>query len=238
MASCFLTRPRIQEETTMFDGGSIRAATTGLLADPGQLQESQKELLIIADEEAEHLRELIDDTVAMARLDTERIELHPEMSGILEIVHEVVYSLRTELEGRALDISRDERVPSIAFDRRLVKLAVKQLIDNAAKYSPAGSPVEIQMRHSEDMICLDVTDHGKGIPEQEQKRVFEPFFRSASVRQTIPGSGLGLCIAHSILRAHHGDLTVTSRPGSTTFYMSQPAEYRGEPIERGSNSSN
>jgi signal transduction histidine kinase len=73
----------------MFDGGSIRAATTGLLADPGQLQESQKELLIIADEEAEHLRKLIDDTVAMARLDTERIELHPEMSGILEIVHEV-----------------------------------------------------------------------------------------------------------------------------------------------------
>ena len=214
---------------------SIKAATTGLLAVPHQLEKSQIELLHIADEDADHLKELIDDTVAMARLDTEHIEIQPEMSNMLEIVHEVVHSLRTELEGRNLEISHDEKLRLCAFDPGLLRLAVKQLIDNAAKYSPAGTPLEIQVQQDEKTIIVDVTDHGKGIPEREQSRIFERFFRSPSIRQRIPGSGLGLSIAYSILQAHRGDLTVTSRPGRTTFRLTLPAEYKGEPVERRSN---
>jgi two-component system sensor histidine kinase KdpD len=217
---------------------SIKAATTGLLADPIQLKEGQIELLNIADEEAEHLKELIDDTVAMARLDTTRIEINPEISDILETVHEVVHSLRNELEGRRLEISHDDKIPATAFDRRLLRLAVKQLIDNAAKYSPAGTPLEIQIRNSGNTIYVEVTDHGKGIPEREQARVFERFFRSPSIRHRIPGSGLGLSIAYSILHAHHGELTVTSQPGKTTFRLILPMEVKGESIERRPNSSN
>ena len=217
---------------------SIKAATTGLLANLDPLEKSQIELLHIADEEAEHLKELIDDTVAMARLDTTHIEINPEISDILEIVHDVVHSMRTELEGRPLEISHDEGIPANAFDRRLLRLAIKQLIDNAAKYSPAGTPLEIQVRQRENMVTVDVIDHGKGISEREQNRIFERFFRSPSVRHQIPGSGLGLSIAHSILQAHHGDLTVTSQPGRTTFRLSLPAEYKGEPFERGPNPRN
>ena len=215
---------------------SIKAATTGLLADPRQLKEDQIELLNIADEEAEHLKELIDDTVAMARLDTEHIEINPEISDILETVRVVVHSMRTELEGRHVEILHDERIHPNAFDRRLLRLAIKQLIGNAVKYSPAGTPLEIQVRQGDDTTDVDVTDHGKGIPEREQGRIFERFFRSPSVRKKIPGSGLGLSIAHSILQAHHGDLTVTSQPGRTTFRLTLPAAYKGEPVERRSNS--
>jgi two-component system, OmpR family, sensor histidine kinase KdpD len=217
---------------------SIKAVTTGLLADPQQLKESQIELLNIADEDADHLKELIDDTVDMARLDTAHIEINPEISDILEIVHEVVHSLRTELEGRHLEISPAEGIRRSAFDRRLLRLAIKQLIDNAAKYSPAGTPLEIRVQQDEKTINVDVTDHGKGIPEREQNRIFERFFRSPSIRQQIPGSGLGLSIAHSIMQAHHGALTVTSQPGRTTFRMTLPLEYEGESLERRSNSSN
>ncbi len=217
---------------------SIKAATTGLLANCGQLTEGQVELLDIADEEADHLKELIDDTVDMARLDTAQIEIHPEISDIVEIVHEVVHSLRSELVGRLVEISPDEGIRKSAFDRRLVRLAIKQLIDNAAKYSAAGLPLEIQVHQDENAIRLDVTDHGKGIPEREQKRIFERFFRSPSIRQQIPGSGLGLSIAHSILQAHHGDLTVTSQPGRTTFHLILPAVIKGEPGERRSHSGN
>jgi len=215
---------------------SIKAATTGLLADPRQLKEDQIELLNIADEEAEHLKELIDDTVAMARLDTEHIEINPEISDILETVRVVVHSMRTELEGRHVEILHDERIHPNAFDRRLLRLAIKQLIGNAVKYSPAGTPLEIQVRQGDDTTDVDVTDHGKGIPEREQGRIFERFFRSPSVRKKIPGSGLGLSIAHSILQAHHGDLTVTSQPGRTTFRLTLPAAYKGESVERRSNS--
>jgi signal transduction histidine kinase len=149
-----------------------------------------------------------------------------------------VHSLRNELEGRRLEISHDDKIPATAFDRRLLRLAVKQLIDNAAKYSPAGTPLEIQIRNSGNTIYVEVTDHGKGIPEREQARVFERFFRSPSIRHRIPGSGLGLSIAYSILHAHHGELTVTSQPGKTTFRLILPMEVKGESIERRPNSSN
>ncbi|HTY61483.1 MAG TPA: ATP-binding protein [Acidobacteriota bacterium] len=213
---------------------SIKAATTALLSGTDPLSGERMELLNIADEEAEHLRELIDDTVAMARLDTTQIEINPEISDILEIVREVLHSMRNELEGRAIEISGRQDISRFAFDRRLIKLAVKQLIDNALKFSPASSPLEIRVLKGEDTIHVEVTDHGKGIPKQEQEHIFERFFRSPSVMHQIPGSGLGLSIAHSILRAHRGDLTVTSQPGRTTFRLTLPAEYKGDTIERGS----
>jgi signal transduction histidine kinase len=150
----------------------------------------------------------------------------------------VVYSLRTELEGRSLEISADETLRECVCDRRLLRLAIKQLIDNAAKYSPAGTPLEIQVKQGEDEISLDVTDHGNGISEREQKHIFERFFRSPAVRRQIPGSGLGLSIAHSILQAHHGDLTVRSQPGITTFHLALPVCWKGETLERRPNSRN
>ena len=88
------------------------------------------------------------------------------------------------------------------------------------------------------MVDVELTDHGKGIPEKEQSHIFERFFRSPSVLHQIPGSGLGLSIAHGILRAHHGDLTVKSRPGKTAFRLTLPANYGGEAFERGQNSRN
>jgi signal transduction histidine kinase len=78
------------------------------------------------------------------------------------------------------------------------------------------------------MMTVDVTDHGRGIPPIEQARVFERFYRSPSVKKQMPGSGLGLSIAHGIALAHNGDLTVTSHPGETTFRLILPAEHKRE----------
>jgi two-component system, OmpR family, sensor histidine kinase KdpD len=217
---------------------SIKAATTALLASPEQAGESRMEILKIADEEADHLTKLIDDTVAMARLDTTHIEITPETSDIMEVIDEVVGSMKTEFPGHSVSVSNDEKVPRFAFDRQLIKLSLKQLIDNALKYSPTGTAIEIRASQSLDMVAVEITDHGIGIPKQEQHRIFERFFRSPSVQRQVPGSGLGLSIAYVILRAHHGDLTVSSEPGSTTFRMVLPLEYKGESIERGSNSRN
>jgi two-component system sensor histidine kinase KdpD len=212
---------------------SIKAVTTGLLANPQQLRENQIELLNIADEDAEHLQELIDDTVAMARLDSTHIEINPEISDMLETINAVVHSLRTELEGRPIEISQDKRIQRSTFDRRLMKLAIKQLIDNAAKYSPAGTPLEIRVQQDEKAIHVDITDHGEGIPEREQRLIFERLYRSPSIRKQIPGSGLGLSIAHGILQAHHGDLTVKSQPGRTIFRLTLPLDHKGATLERG-----
>ena len=121
-----------------------------------------------------------------------------------------------------MEIVNDNAPVSVALDRRLLKLALKQLLDNALKYSPHSTPVTIRVGNGAGALEVAVTDRGQGIPEQEQSRVFERFYRSPSVKVHIPGSGLGLSIAHSIMRAHNGELTVTSRPGETTFRMRLP----------------
>ncbi len=199
---------------------SVMAATTSLLANPDQPAESRAELLKIADEEANHLKDLIDDTVEMGRLDTSDIRVHIELSDVGAMVREVVASMRNEIDSRPVNVVCDEH-PSISIDRRLVKLAIKQLVDNALKYSPPDTPVTVRV-HNGSGVTVAVTDYGKGIPVPEQSRIFERLYRSPSVQSQIPGSGLGLSIAQSIVRAHHGDLTVTSRPGETTFRLTLP----------------
>jgi two-component system, OmpR family, sensor histidine kinase KdpD len=215
---------------------AIRATTTLLLDSPDQAKESRMELLKIADEEAQHLGNLIDDTVAMARLDTGHIRVNLALTDLTEIVDEVIHSLRTEIQGRPLEIIRDQGATVSALDRNLIKLALKQLVENALKYSVPGTPIEIRVRQDDGSVAVEVTNHGRGIPIQEQNRIFERFYRSPSVQNQIPGSGLGLSIAQSIMHAHGGYLTVTSHTGETTFRLILPDLNKGENRERGENS--
>lgn len=206
---------------------SVLAATSSLLSEPDQPRESRVELLRVADEEAKRLQELIDDAVEMGRLDSADIEVQVEPSNVAEIVREVVAAMRPEINGRPLSLVCDESPTSIAIDQRLVKLAIKQLLDNALKYSPPDAPVTVQVHDGSGTISVAVTDHGVGIPTQEQSRIFDRLYRSPSVQSQVPGSGLGLSIAQNIARAHHGDLTVSSRPGETTFCLTLPVEQKG-----------
>jgi two-component system sensor histidine kinase KdpD len=201
---------------------SIKAATTSLLARPRQPEESRNELLRIADEEAEHLRELIDNAVEMARLDTTRIEVNLQISDLVEAAREVVASMQSAIENRPVHVTAERTALPAAFDHRLVRLAIKELLDNALKYSPPETPIEIRVSSRDNTATIDVTNRGEGIPLQEQPRIFNRFYRSPSVQHRIPGSGLGLSIAHRIAQAHDGDLTVTSHSGETTFRLTLP----------------
>jgi two-component system sensor histidine kinase KdpD len=206
----------------------IKATTSSLLSSPDEPKESRQEQLTIADEEAEHLRKLIDDAVEMARLDTTHIDVHPQISDVQETIRETVASMESEIDDRLLEVTCDKQPPELALDRRLMKLAFKQIIDNALKYSPPESPVTVRVLSGNGVLSIEITDHGAGIPVQEQTHIFGRFYRSPSVRDQIPGSGLGLSIAHSIVRAHKGDLTVTSRPGETTFRITLPTDHGGD----------
>lgn len=201
---------------------SIKAATSSLLANPDQPPETKMELLAVADEEAERLKILIDDTVEMARLDTGQIDLNREPVALAEIAREAAASLKGRTEGRDIAVICDERLEPLGLDRRLIKLAIRQILDNALKYSPPGTPVGIRVCAGDGSVVVDITDHGNGIPLQDQSRIFERFYRGPSTRQQIPGSGLGLTIASSIVQAHGGVLSLTSRPGETAFRITLP----------------
>ncbi len=201
---------------------SIKAATTALLAELDQPSESRTELLRIAGEEAEHLQQLIDDAIDMARLDKAQITIQPQTGDLARAVRDVIASLRDKVEDRIIEVVCPPGFPSVAFDPDLLKLAVKQVLDNALKYSPPDTAVTIRLEENGGLITLDITDLGKGIPVQEQNRIFERYYRSPSAHHLVPGTGLGLSIAHRIVKAHNGDLTVLSRPGSTTFRITLP----------------
>ena len=206
---------------------SVLAATSALLDSPDQPSESRQELLKIADEEGRHLKELIEDTVEMGRLDTPEIRLEAEPADVGDLVREVLASMQTGIDNRPVQLICGERPPFASVDRRLVKLAIRQLLDNALKYSLPERPVVVEVLDGSGTITVAVTDHGEGIPGPEQSRIFERLYRSPSVERRIPGSGLGLSIALNIARAHHGDLTVASRPGETTFRLTLPVSREG-----------
>ena len=216
---------------------AIKAATTALLASPGQSAEDRTELLTIADEEAEHLKELIDDAIEMARLDNAHIDLNLEKSSAPEIVRQAVSSMQTEIGDRPLKVACDPGPVEVALDQRLMRLALRQLLDNALKYSPPQSPITVRVGYGQaghgqagqdqGSIAIEVANCGAAIPPGEQARIFERFYRGAAVKQQVPGSGLGLSIAARIVQAHHGELTVASGAGQTTFRMLLPKGLEG-----------
>ena len=206
---------------------SIRAATTSLLSSPDQPVQTRMELLAVADEEAQHLQSLIDDAVDMARLESNHIQVRREPTDAKELMDEVLASLHTQIDDRPVEVRPESPLPPLALDRRLLKLALKQILDNALKYSPPHSPINVRVFNGSGQVNFEITDHGPGIPQQEQSRVFERFYRSPSVKTQVPGFGLGLAIATNIVQAHHGELTVNSRPGETTFRMTLPLDGKG-----------
>lgn len=203
---------------------SVMAATTSLLSNLDQPRETQAELIRIADQEAKHLKQLIDDALEMGRLVSSNIEIQTESSNVGQVVRELVASMQPELDGRTVKISCEDPPAAIAIDRGLIRLAIKQVMDNALKYSPPGRPIVIQVQNGVGTVTVALTDHGGGISAKEQERIFDRLYRSPSVEHQVPGSGLGLSIARNIARAHQGDLTVRSRPGETTFQFTLPLD--------------
>ena len=206
---------------------SIKAATSSLLADVGQPESARLELLRIADEEAEHLRKLIDDAVDMGRLEAARYVMSPEVSDLSRAVHYAIESLAIE-NGHRIRVIADGAQPVTRVDRRLITLALRQLLDNAVKYSLPGSAIRVRIAHCDDTIKLDVTNRGVAIPVAEQRRIFERFYRGPEIKDQVPGSGLGLSIAQRIAQAHNGELTVMSRGGQTTFRLTLPVSTEEE----------
>jgi two-component system, OmpR family, sensor histidine kinase KdpD len=206
---------------------SIKAATTSLLDDPGQPAGSRLELLKIADEEADHLKNLIEDVVEMAQLETAHIKIQPEPTRMSEVISEVIGAMHTVIDKRPIELDAKEQLGTSVLDRRLIKLALKQLIDNALKYSYPSTPLSIRVYDTDSAVTVEVTNRGQAISAEEQSRIFDRFYRGPAAQNKIPGSGLGLTIAQSIVRAHQGDLTVVSRGGETTFRMTLPTPVKG-----------
>jgi two-component system sensor histidine kinase KdpD len=192
---------------------SIKAASTSILTDSRPLSPHTQEFATIIDEEADRLNSLVTEAVRMSQIEAGKVQLERQKIVPGELVQRVVAQFAARSDGRLLRYSAGPDLQHIAVDPELISLALRQLVDNAMKYSPAGSPVEISAAQSDGNLEIRIADQGPGIPEKERERVFERFYRRQNVKDRVPGTGLGLHIARVILRAHGGDVEISSGPG-------------------------
>ena len=172
--------------------------------------------------QAEKLQFLIESMVKAGRLETGVIAVQPRPADVGALTQAAVQSALPEAERRGVQLSRLPAEVGACFDPKWTQEALGNLIDNAIKYTPAGGSVTVSVTPYELFCRIDVTDTGPGIPEDEQARIFERFYRSPTVRDA-QGVGLGLYLAREIAAANGGYIKVTSRPGNgSTFSLFLP----------------
>jgi K+-sensing histidine kinase KdpD len=191
---------------------AIKAAVSSLLGDEPATP-AHKELLQVMDEEADRLTWLVSESVQIARVEAGRMELRKRPQAVEQIIREALHRTAGVLESRHVEVRVSNAILSVPVDRELVLIVLRQLLDNAAKYSPPGSPIVIGAAEEEGSVVVTVEDFGPGIPQPDLNRVFERFYRGAHARERVPGTGMGLAIAREIVRGHGGDLKVVSRLG-------------------------
>jgi signal transduction histidine kinase len=167
--------------------------------------------------------DLLNTWLTRERLASGLTTLNPEPVALAEFLSETVRQAGDRSPEHPLTFSLDGLAPVYAFDRELVRIALRNLIDNAIKYSPEGGPVQIQGSRRGDRLCLAVEDQGLGIPADQLDRVATRFFRARNT-ETIPGLGLGLHLVRVIAELHGGSLELHSREGAgTTARLLLPA---------------
>ncbi len=197
---------------------AIRAAATSLLSQPTLGEERRHEMFTIVDEESARLDRLIGQTVEMAQLDASGIHLRLRSQRLREVVDMALEDSRLLLRGHSVKVEVSPDLPTVSMDRELIRRVFRHLLENAARYSPAGSPIQITATLPSDRLLVTVADQGQGIEEGELPFIFDKFYRGNHQRQHSQGTGMGLAIAKAILGAHRGGIDVISHPNQGSAF--------------------
>jgi two-component system sensor histidine kinase KdpD len=205
---------------------SIKASVTTLLEegrDAGDAvafdAEGRQELLEVINEEADRLNHFIDGLVEMARIEAGEMRLRRAWGAVHEIITTALERAAPLTSRHRLSVQIEEELPAVRVDARAVSEVVFALVDNAAKYAPAGTPIRVTAaRAPGEMIQIGVEDEGPGVAPEMRERVFDKFFRaSGDAGSGTPGRpvgiGMGLAIARGIVEAHGGRIWIEDGAG-------------------------
>ncbi|HEU4589197.1 MAG TPA: sensor histidine kinase KdpD [Gemmatimonadales bacterium] len=195
---------------------SIEGAASSLVADGAVLApEVRRELAQTVVEESQRMTRLIANLLNMVRLESGALQVQKEWQPLEEVVGIALLRLDERLQGRTVTVSLPAELPAVPIDGLLIEQVLVNLLENAIKYTPAGSPVDISAWAGADAVTVEVADRGPGIPPGQEEQIFDKFHR-VPVAGAGSGIGLGLAICRGIVAAHGGRIWAMHRPGGGT----------------------
>jgi two-component system sensor histidine kinase KdpD len=199
---------------------TITGAASTLLQ-PGTLgPEAERELKEAIYEEGDRLNRLVTNLLDMTRLESGSLQLGKDWESLEELVGTALARLERGLAGRSVSVRLPADLPLVSVDGLMIEQVFVNLLDNATKYTPPGSPISISATASDDEITVEVADEGPGVPPGAEERVFEKFHRGGVGPR---GSGLGLPICRAIVTAHGGRVWAENRnPRGVAFRFTLP----------------
>jgi two-component system sensor histidine kinase KdpD len=194
---------------------SITASVTGLLDEKAVFGDRERhELLETIRQEAVRLNRLVGNLLDLSRLRAGALTPARRPAAIDEIVEGVLARMEPQLREHRLNVVLREGLPQVPVDVVQLDQVLTNILENAAKYSPSGSEINVSTARWEDTVQVRVADQGTGIPADLRMKVFEPFARGKS--RDGRGSGLGLAIAQAVVQAHGGTIWAEDAPGGGT----------------------
>jgi two-component system sensor histidine kinase KdpD len=191
---------------------SILGASTSLIRYEAELSANDRgELAHTIQEEAERLNRFVQNLLDMTRLGSGSMKPNADWADLNDIIRAAAGRAEKLLKRRQVKIDIDPAIPLIYVDSVLIQQVFFNLLDNACKYSPAGSTVTIWARAKDDQVLIEVCDQGAGIPEADREKVFDMFYRVQATDKQTAGTGLGLAICRGIIEAHEG--SIKAEPG-------------------------
>jgi two-component system sensor histidine kinase KdpD len=191
---------------------AITGAATSLLEAPGAAEPQRRELLATIRDEAQRMNRLIGNLLDMIRVETGALQVQKEWQPLEEPIGVALIRLEERLRDHPVKVSLPSDLPLVPVDAVLIEQVFVNLLENAAKYTPPGTPIEIEADVQDGAVRVSVADRGPGLPQGEEARVFDKFYRGPAGPHTT-GIGLGLTICRGIIMAHGGRIWGENRPG-------------------------
>ncbi len=174
------------------------------------------DLIQTAREESNRLNRLVGNLLDMTRLESGALKLVKKETDIQDLVSTALSHMRERLYGRPVNVTMPEDLPVVWLDFTLMEQVLVNLLDNAIKYSVAGTPIDVQVAMKDAAVEITIADRGVGIPTENLGRVFDKFFRIERT-ENAHGTGLGLSICKGIVEAHGWRIWAENRPGGGTM---------------------
>jgi two-component system sensor histidine kinase KdpD len=202
---------------------SIKASATSLLDDSVDWDpRTRHELLTAIDEETDRLTLMVGNLLDLSRIEGGALRPQMDWYDVAELIADVRLRMTARVGSHPLSVNVEPDLPLLRFDYVEIAQVLVNLLENAVKYTPAGTAVVIGARRVPGAIELSVHDDGPGIPLAQQARLFEKFYRAGSATAA-PGAGIGLTISKGLVEAHGGRIEVESGAGiGTTFRFTLP----------------